>query len=381
MNNIRLLELRATNFGSIRDESISFQNLNVFIGANGSGKSTILDALRFLQDGLKARDFARAVGRRGGPRYLFGKWERDAGSSLGLLFEDEKNGKKFEWDVEISVSGRRFSVAERATELPSNGSTVDLMTATDGTGWWLTGNGQRVQFKQDPTACALGSAAADVAFPGRAIHSSVVAWRFIDPSLFILRRLRPGDSSDRLDVDGRNLVERLHHLKESDVETFDRIVKSMRSVLGMPEELVPAQDRAGFYHLHFHEKGLLTPVTQNSVSAGTLRILTLMTALHEDPHCGFIGIEEPENNVHPSALRDFMQHLVDASRWVQLLITTHSPMLLDHLDVPESVCVVRRHDDAGTKVVREQNPDGVKAALEASGFGLGEFYETKGFGQ
>ena len=55
---MKLLRLTAKNYRSLRDESIEFDDFNVFIGANASGKSTILDALRFLHEGVHAHDFA-----------------------------------------------------------------------------------------------------------------------------------------------------------------------------------------------------------------------------------------------------------------------------------------------------------------------------------
>ena len=152
----------------------------------------------------------------------------------------------------------------------------------------------------------------------------------------------------------------------------------------MPEKLNPVlhshDDGDEQYHLHFHQKGLNSPVNQNSASSGTLRILALMTALYENPGRSLIALEEPENNIHPSALGDFVQYLLAASRRNQLLITTHSPTLLNFLEDPQHVCIVRRDDIAGTQVIRETNPQGVRDALNASGFSLGEFHETKGFG-
>ncbi len=93
-----------------------------------------------------------------------------------------------------------------------------------------------------------------------------------------------------------------------------------------------------------------------------------------------IGIEEPENHVHPTALAAFAEYLLKARGRVQILVTTHSPLLLDFLNEPGAVCIVRHMDQQGTRVYREGNPEAVRQALEASGFGLGEFYETKGFG-
>ncbi len=93
-----------------------------------------------------------------------------------------------------------------------------------------------------------------------------------------------------------------------------------------------------------------------------------------------IGIEEPENHAHPTALAAFAEYLLKVRDRVQILVTTHSPLLLDFLKDPRAVCTVRHLDQEGTRVNRENNPEAVQQALEAPGFGLGEFYETKGFG-
>ena len=109
-------------------------------------------------------------------------------------------------------------------------------------------------------------------------------------------------------------------------------------------------------------------------------MLALMTALLAKSETNLIGIEEPENYVHPTALSAFVQYLLNARERTQLMVTTHSPLLLDYLNEPEAVRVVQRDEEKGTVVLPQENPDGVRRALEASEFGLGQFYETKGFG-
>ena len=116
------------------------------------------------------------------------------------------------------------------------------------------------------------------------------------------------------------------------------------------------------------------------VSSGTLRMLALMTALHGHPEAILIGIEEPENYIHPTALTSFVEHLFAARGRVQIMLTTHSPMLLDLLDDSAAVRVVRLGDGNGTTVENPKDPDDLRRALDASGFGLGEFFETTGFG-
>ena len=116
------------------------------------------------------------------------------------------------------------------------------------------------------------------------------------------------------------------------------------------------------------------------VSSGTLRMLALMTALFSESDTNLIGIEEPENYVHPTALSSFVEYLLNVKNRVQFMVTTHSPLLLDFLNRPEVVRVVQHGEKQGTTVATEENASGVRRALDASGFGLGEFYETKGFG-
>ena len=381
VNTIKLLKLKASNFRSLRDETVTFGNFNVFIGPNASGKSTVLDALRFLQDGLRARDFQQAVSRRGGARYLVGKWEETAKADLSLHFEDVDEQVRYEWSIGIVSEHRRFLVNEDVSIIAPNGQLNTLLSVRAGSGWWLSEDEKRINIEQGPTTSAFATASADASFAAREVYRFIAGWSFVDPDLYAVRHGWPSEESDRLDIDGRNLAERLNQLTESSPEVFERIVSAMKSVLGVPEKLESVLHHQDQFHIHFDERGLISPVIQMSASSGTLRTLTLMTALFEKPECGVVAIEEPENNIHPTALGDFVQYLVDASQGVQVLITTHSPTLLNFIEDPNSVCVVQRDAEFGTKVVRERNPKGVIQALEASGFSLGEFHETMGFGR
>ena len=235
--------------------------------------------------------------------------------------------------------------------------------------------------KQNGMACALAAAAADASFPARDVAEFVGRWGFFDPSPFLLRRDRANVESGRFDPYGRNLGETLHTLHESSPETFERIIEATRTVVGLPTEIETRESESDgrFYFLQ-NEPGLHYRVHQMGVSSGTLRMLALMTALLSEPETNLIGIEEPEDYVHPTALSAFVRHLLNAREHTQLMVTTHSPLLLDYLNEPGAVRVVQRHDERGTVVLPQENPDGVRRALEASEFGLGQFYETRGFG-
>ena len=195
----------------------------------------------------------------------------------------------------------------------------------------------------------------------------------------MLRRDWNLSDSGRFDPYGRNLGETLYALDKSSPEVLQTIVSATRSIVGLPRDIEVRESEDRFYFVQ-EEPGLKFRVNQMGVSSGTLRMLALMTALYSQPEAALIGIEEPENYIHPAALSSFAEHVLDARNRVQFMVTTHSPMLLDILDDPAAVNIVSRNDTEGTLVVKEKDPDGVRKSLDASGFGLGEYYETKGFG-
>ena len=374
---MKLLTLQADHYRSLRGQRIDLNDFNLFIGANSSGKSTILDALRFLSEAVQSRDFRGPVFTRGGILHL--AWKGEAAQRIGLTVCLEDDGRNFEWSLRLVRNGYEFHAEEHVDELRPDSPPVRLLDANNGEGWWWSGEQGRVELKQAPASCALAAAAADASFPARSVAEFIGRWGFFDPNPFLLRRDWTGLDSGRLDHYGRNLGGTLHALGVSSPETLKHIVETTRAIVGLPTFIEPRESEDRFYFVQ-SEPGLQYPVHQMGVSSGTLRMLALMTALHAESAPNLIGIEEPENYVHPTALSALLEYLLNVQGRVQFMVTTHSPLLLDFLNRPEAVRVVQRDDKLGTTIVKQDDPDSVRSALTASGFGLGEFYETKGFG-
>lgn len=377
---MNLLRLTVKRYRSLLDQSIDLNgDVNLFIGANASGKSYILDVLRFLHEGVRAGDFRVPVNSRGGIVHLAWKGEPAQQIELALILDDD--GKRYEWSIRlVKEDGPDFHVVERVEESHPGKPPSIVLEAEKGAGWWWSGEeGRTVDLKRSQTICALAAASADASFPARGIAECIERWGFFDPSPFLLRRDWAGLDSAKFDPYGRNLAETLYRIERYSPDVFERIVEETRSVVGLPSKIETRESEDRFYFVQ-HEPGLQYPVHQMGISSGTLRMLALMTALYGDPEPNLMGIEEPENYVHPTAISSFVEHLQDARGRVQFMVTTHSPLLLDFLGDPESMFVVRRDESEGTIVQREENADDVRRALDASGFGLGEFYQTKEFG-
>lgn len=380
---MKLTRLTARRYRSVRNDTIDVGPLNLLIGANAAGKSNVLDALRFLHEGAVAHDFRAPMHARGGIVHLAWKGEQAKDTELAVTVVDAEGTdaeRTYEWSVSLVRDGYEFQAEEHLYRVSRGQAPSEILHARRGRGWWWSGEERRrVPLQQEPTACALAAAAADASFEAREVAEFVRRWGFFDPNPFLLRRDWGGIESEKFDPHGRNLAKTLHALHRSSPETFADVVAATQSVLGLPSGIEPRESDDRFYFVQ-REPGLDYPVHQMGVSSGTLRILALMVALLTEPQSNLIGIEEPENYVHPTALGDFAQHLLKAQARVQFVVTTHSPLLLDFLDDPAAVRVVRRGPDNATTVLERENPDGIRRALDESGFGLGEYYETRGFG-
>lgn len=374
---MELASIAVKNYRSLRDVRVDFEELNLFIGSNASGKSAILDTLRFLSEAIRARSFRVPAYSRGGILNMAWKGREADEIELVVVVDGER---RFEWSVRLIREGHQdFTVTERVRETTAGNPPTQLLESDRGSGWWWSREESKgVELLQEPTNCALAAASADASFPAREVAEFIAKWGFFDPSPFLLRRDWGLPNVDSLDVYGRNLAETLFDLPEHRLE---EVVSATRSIVGVPMRVEPriSEDQERFYFVQ-QEPGLRFSVNQMGVSSGTLRMLALMTALYGQQGTALIGIEEPENYIHPTALHAFAEHIDAAKDQIQILITTHSPLMLDLLDEPDSIIMVRRDDNLGTYVQSEPNPKGVRKALEASGFGLGQYHETRGFG-
>lgn len=375
---MQIESLRLRNYLSVQEESLRLSRFNVLIGTNASGKSNLINALSFLRDALQ-HDFGLAISVRGGFVHLACKASRATRVRIVATFKDAD--WSFEWSVELSKDRVGFSIREDVYRLREDEPPQQILSSRKGEGWWWSGEQGRVQLSERSHRCALAAAAADAAFPARAVAAFVRGWGFFDPNPGTLRRTSLVGESPALGSYGQNLAARLHALRETDRERFDRIHSATRDILGVPESIdFLTSDDDDRVALLITERGLKYRIYQAGCSNGTLRMLAIVTALLGTPEATLIGIEEPENYIHPGALAAFTEHVLGSNSEAQLVLTTHSPHLLDVLDMPEAVILVRRSVDQGTKVTREPYPERVREALEASGFGLGEWHETRGFG-
>jgi len=176
-----------------------------------------------------------------------------------------------------------------------------------------------------------------------------------------------------LEEHAQNLASVLENLKAQDHTAFEAVLEALSLAVEGISDISVVQ--AGGYlitRLHYGQDGPVFPLAQES--DGTLRLLGLLTALHQSPPRSLLAIEEPELTVHPGALGILRDVLLEASERSQILITTHSPDLLYGLPVETIRVVEKVHNFTLVSEIAEEQRQAVTQKL----FSPGELMRIEG---
>lgn len=183
-----------------------------------------------------------------------------------------------------------------------------------------------------------------------ALREAMRHWRLLQLDPALLRRPVPATASDVLNADGSNLAAVLAQLK-AETATAIRPDGVLSDIVAELNNLIPGTTKldAELHEASREYRIKLTmrdglPFSSRVISDGTLRVLALITLLHDPRHRGLICFEEPENGVHPARIKQLIQRLRDmvtnphdfaedeeVAPLSQLLLNSHSPVVLSAL--------------------------------------------------
>ena len=388
MEGARLLQkLRLTNVLSYgpEGEEIELQPLNVMIGPNGSGKSNLIDAISLLR--ASPNDIAAPIreggglsewihkGGSGAASDVFGldAWVsyREAASPLlhalrlrrvGQQLAVEQESVTCESVPEGADPELYWYYRQSATLTAVNTNIADLMQSGHAAGTLPTGpvpprRARELGPKERSSARSILAQLRDPASYPELTHLAQVYSQiglFRDASVGPHSPLRgPQGAAEPISFlreDGANLALVLNDRLARPAEK-KWLLKELRRFYERVED-VTTRTYAGTIEILFHEGGLDQPITSSRLSDGTLRYLSLLCILSDPSPPPLVCIEEPEIGLHPDALPHLAHLLVEASERMQLIVTTHSDILVSALsDVPEAVVVCER-DDRGSHLRR-----------------------------
>ena len=315
------------NYKSLADVDVRLSPLTVLVGPNGSGKSNFIDALAFVRQCLvdsielafKSRGGIGAVRRRSGghPTHI--------GVRLGLQLNENASA---DYAFEIAAKPtERFRVAHERCVVRRFLAEEHRFEIRDGV---FKEPIPGIRSQVAPDRLALYAASATEEF--RPVYDFLTAMRIYSVSPQRLRELQEPDPGDFLEPDGRNAAAVLKRIADERPENgYQRLCRLLGLVVGGIEG-VEHHTLGKMETLRFRQDiGLKDPwrFEALNMSDGTLRVLGLLLAVFQPGEISLVGIEEPEATVHPAVAELVIEVLIDAARDRQVLITTHSPDLLD----------------------------------------------------
>lgn len=337
--------MQISNFRSLgKDVRIDLGSLTVLVGPNGSGKSNVLDVLAFVRDAVSL-GLPAAVTNRGGiaavRRSSSGR-PFDVHVVLELTLGDASGSYGF---VITGDRKEEYRIKSEEAWLLHNGERLSFRRQGDG---WQGPEG--LAPRVDEQSLALTALGGSEQFkPVYDFLSRMTVYSIFPDKLAVPQKF---DTTRPMRKHGDNWVSVLKDLIR-DPEAKGDLVDALRRLTGDIEDV---RVTAAASHLIVELKHGARRAKEKrwfdagQQSDGTLRVAGLLTALLQQPALPVIGLEEPELTVHPGVLPVVYDFLRQAATVSQILVTTHSPVLLDCLDLDrvEILAVCRR--DGCTRV-------------------------------
>ena len=378
IHRIRLSNL--LSFGPDAEE-VELRPLNVLIGPNGSGKSNLIEAISLFK--AAPQDLVEPIREGGGIGAWI--WKGKAASQtarIEAIIENPKGNQALRYALTFAQAGQRFELSDERIEneqaYPDQENPYFYFGYRNGQPYLnLKEIGQRQLLREDvnPEQSILSQRRDPDSYPeitylGDALRKIRLYREWSFGRSTPPRLPQPADlPNDFLAEDGRNLGLVLNLLR-----TKPGVKKKLLEALRELNEAIDDFDtliQGGTVQLFMQEGNISIPATR--LSDGTLRYLCLLAIIcHPNPP-PLVCIEEPELGLHPDILPLLAKLLLEASERCQLIVTTHSEVLVDALtDSPESILVCEKPKDR-TEMRRLERKD-LAAWLER--YRLGELWRS-----
>jgi predicted ATPase len=364
--------LTIQGFRSIANERIEFDNLTFLVGRNGAGKSNIVDAFAML-GGAMSHSLPNLLSQRGGIQTVFHK---EPGKTFpldfGLRAELESVSEEIRGTYAFlarATSPRHFIVQRESFQAEKFGFNRLEGRSLPGP---LLDHIPQPHTAPDTLLFPLLSGVEKYA-PAVRTLSAIRAYN-IDPGR--LREPAAPDNGWTLLPDGSNAASVLQEIRASSPEDFQTVSEFLSAALPYPVEVRPvfqSPSRLGLEMIQASERGEIT-LEALSASEGMLRLLGLLLAIFQPMTPSLLLIEEPEATIHPDGFGVVLDLLELAARRTQVVVTTHSPELLDAKWIEDRHLRVVTWQDGSTRVQRLS--EGSKRVLQQHLAGAGEMLRT-----
>jgi predicted ATPase len=344
-NRILIDRFAVKNYRSIKECDVQLGPLTFLVGANGSGKTSFVDALLFVANALN-ETLQRAILTRGGIHGILYQFvSRPACMSFSYHMSSEQ-GFRCEFQLELQVSSDwSVTVAREECQIDNSDGVRHSYLVSEGK---VTGTAA-VFPAFSPDRIFLANASGLPEF--RSIFDFLRGVVGSEPLLPHIHSLIQHTGRT-----GHNLATRYLALGEKRPDRLDIIEQYMRAIAPTFKgiDVVESDNKLWLRFVESSPSGEETPFYIEQSSAGLVNCADMLLELFEPPALGCqaspVIIEEPEAFLHPGAIQVMLDSFRESSNIRQVLVTTHSPELLDDREIPPDRILAVQRDQMGSHV-------------------------------
>jgi len=376
----RIEYLRVKNYRALHNlELKSITPLAVFLGPNGSGKSTIFDVFAFLSE-----CFSVGLRKAWDKRSRF-KELRTRGSKgpieIELKYRESKDSRLITYHISINEGRTGPYIAEEWLQWRrgSQGKPFRFLDFKNGEGQVVTGDQPDEEEKRireiltSPDVLAVNTLGQLAKHPRiSALRRFISGWYLSYLTADATRGVPEAGPQERLSETGDNLPNVIQYLKEQHERRLEEILRTLSERVPRLERVESQFMPDGRLLLQIKDAPFEQPILAKFASDGTLKMLAYLTLLYDPNPPELIGIEEPENHLHPRLLPELAEECRMATEKTQLMVTTHSPFFVDGLK-PEELWVLYRDEQGYTQARRAFDMKGVPEFVK-EGASLGQLW-------
>lgn len=382
----RIEYLRVQNYRALRDLELKpITPLTVLVGPNGSGKSTIFDVFAFLSECFST-GLRKAWDRRGRFKEL-----RTRGAegpiSIEVKYRERPRTPVITYHLTIEEDANGPFVAEEWLQWKraAHGRPFRFLNFKEGAGGVVSGEmpdteDKRVEEQLDSRELLAVNTLGQFARHPRvsALRRFIADWYLSYLTADHTRGVPEAGPQERLSATGDNLPNVIQYLKERHPDRLAKILQILSQRVPRLEKVEAEIMADGRLLLQIKDAPFEKPVLAKFASDGTLKMLAYLVVLHDPSPPQLIGIEEPENQLHPRLLPELADECRGASSSAQLMITTHSPFFVNGLK-PEETWIMYRDEDGYTQARQASTILGIAEFVE-QGAHLGYLWMEGHFG-
>lgn len=350
---IETLEIR--NYRMFRDVKLqNLQPMTVVIGANGTGKTTLVDIFTFLQDSLR-QNVSAAVVKRGGFGQLASRGERGP-IDIAVKFR-HASGQLVAYRLRIAeAAGRSFVAAEQLRYQKDHRDKPWLVLDFEhGRGRAIAnsltwgGDDAKAEWREytldDPSILAIKGLGQFAEFEIASMCRTLIErWHVFD---FHIDDERIGADTGRvkpLSQRENNLAQAAHDLDARHPDAFEGVLASMRRRVPGIKDVTAHANEDGRPVLRFQDSSFTEPFNARFVSDGTIKVFAYLTLIYNPELHPILAVETPENHLYPKLIPELVDEFrYYAKRGGQVFVTTHSPDFLNGVELKEIVCLSKEH--------------------------------------